>query len=314
MAISNFVAPENITYCGKEANEIMSKPIYETDLYGYGITYRPNVKGKEQLMSGEVGDLFQAYTCAFTPEGEVSLDEAWIEPFEMKINLEQCYDKFWKTFLADETRIAYVGESAIPRTFFQWFFDEQLVKEMKREYEDIFWNGDSAYTGSTRSYLKLGDGVVKKVNDDAKSVKVTGAALTVNNVLAQIQAVVEKADINVDEADYKVFLNKGQMKLVKTALGNAAISEHNVWNNWTKEGDKIFAFGIELVPSRIEKDVILMAPVKNLILGYDLESDATKFEILDMSRVTGDNSFRVIALCNMAVGLVYPELMVIAKP
>ena len=35
MAIKNFVAPENIAYKGKEANEIMSKPIYESDLYSY---------------------------------------------------------------------------------------------------------------------------------------------------------------------------------------------------------------------------------------------------------------------------------------
>ena len=67
MAITNFVAPENIAYKGKEANEIMSKPVYESDLYGYGITYRPGVKGKEQLIVGEVTDLFQTYTCAFSP-------------------------------------------------------------------------------------------------------------------------------------------------------------------------------------------------------------------------------------------------------
>ena len=81
MAITNFVAPENIVYKGKEANEILSKPIYESDLYSYGITYRPGVKGKEQLIMGEISDLFQAYTCAFTPNGEVNLTEQWIEPF-----------------------------------------------------------------------------------------------------------------------------------------------------------------------------------------------------------------------------------------
>ena len=98
MAITNFVAPENIVYKGKEANEILSKPIYESDLYSYGITYRPGVKGKEQLIMGEVSELFQMYTCAFSPSGEVSLAEQWIEPFTMKINLQECYDKFWPSF------------------------------------------------------------------------------------------------------------------------------------------------------------------------------------------------------------------------
>lgn len=309
---TNFVAPENIKYVGKQANEIMSKPIYESDLYSYGITYRPGVKGKEQLIHGEVGELFQTYTCAFSPSGEVNLTEQWIEPFEMKINLQECYDKFWPSFMAEETRRAYVGEN-IPRTFFEWFFNEMLIKEMKKEYEEIFWNGDKASTGATE-YIKLGDGVVKQVNAATGSTKITGSTITVDNVLDQIKAVAEKADINVDDEEYKIFMNKGQMKVLKTALGNEKIFDNYVWNNFTKEGDKIYAYGFEIVPSRIAKDVILLAPRKNLILGYDLESDQTSFQILDLSQVTGDNEFRVIALCNMAVGIVYPELMVISKP
>lgn len=309
---TNFVAPENIKYVGKQANEIMSKPIYESDLYSYGITYRPGVKGKEQLIHGNVGDLFQAYTCAFSPSGEVNLTEQWIEPFEMKINLQECYDKFWPSFMAEETRRAYVGEN-IPRTFFEWFFQDMLIKEMKKEYEEIFWNGDKASTGATE-YIKLGDGVVKQVNAATGSTKITGSTITVDNVLDQIKAVAEKADINVDDEEYKIFMNKGQMKVLKTALGNEKIFDNYVWNNFTKEGDKIYAYGFEIVPSRIAKDVILLAPRKNLILGYDLESDQTSFQILDLSQVTGDNEFRVIALCNMAVGIVYPELMVISKP
>lgn len=315
MAISNFVAPENIAYSGKSANEIMSKPVYETDLYGYGITYRPNVKGKEQLMVGEVGDLFQAYTCAFTPQGEVALDDSWIEPFNIKINLQECYDKFWPSFMAEETRRAYVGETNIPRTFFQWFFDEMLVKKMKEEYEEIFWNGDTAYTGTSKTYLALGDGIVKKVKA-ASATTHTNGGLTVANILDKIAEVAADADVNVDESEYKIFVNKGQMKMIKTALGNRVADHSNldnlVWSNWTKEGDKIFAYGFEIVPTRIEKDTILLAPTKNLILGYDLESDQTKFDILDLSKVTGDNEFRVIALCNMAVGVVFGSLMSIS--
>ena len=313
MAITNFVAPENIVYKGKEANEIMSKPIYESDLYSYGITYRPGVKGKEQLIVGEVSELFQTYTCAFTPNGEVSLDEQWIEPFTMKINLQECYDKFWPSFMAEETRRAYVGESNIPRTFFEWFFNDMLVKEMKREFEEIFWNGDSDYTGATKTHLALGDGVVKKLVESGKAKTVAGAVLTVDNILDQITAVAAQADINVDDADYKIYINKGQMKILKTALGNEKIFNNYVWNNFTKEGEKVYAYGFEVVPTRIAQDVILLAPNKNLILGYDLESDQTAFQILDLSQVTGDNEFRVIAMCNMAVGLVYPELMVISK-
>lgn len=312
MAISNFVSPENIQYVGKQANEIMTKPIYESDLYSYGITYRPGVKGKEQLISGEVGDLFKAYTCAFTPSGNVSLSEQWITPFNLQINLENCYDKFWGSFLAEQTRRAYVGESNIPQTFFEWFFDDVLIKEMKRQYEEIFWNGDK--TSGATDMLKLGDGVVKQVSEATGSTKINGAELTTANILDQIKAVCEKANVNVDMEEYKIFINKGQMKILLTALGNEKIFDNYVWSNFTKDASgKVYAYGFEVVPCRIQKDVILLAPRKNLILGYDLESDQTNFKLIDMSATTGDNSFRTIALCNMAVGIVYPELMVISK-
>lgn len=304
---------DNISYCGKQANEILSKAIFETDLYGYGITYRPGVKGKEQLIFGEVSDVFQPYTCAFTPNGEVSLAEEWIEPFEMKANLESCYDVFWKTFLAEETRIAYVGESAIPRTFFEWYFEDVLVKEMKREYEDIFFNGDTKAT-SGKDYLKIGDGIVAKLKASDKTVKVSGAVLTVDNILAQIEAVAAKGAVEVRDDEYKIFINYGHLKQIKTALGNEKIFDNYMWNNWTKGDDRIYVYGYEIVGCQIAKDTILLAPQKNMILGFDLESDATTFQVLDQSRVTGDNTFRVIALTNMAVGVVYPELFVLSMP
>ena len=306
--MANFVKCDNITYHGKEANEIMSKPIYESDLYGYGITYRPGVKTREKLIMGEVSELFQAYSCAFTPNGEVALSEDYIEPINIKINLQECYDAFWNTFLAEETRRAYAGEN-IPRTFFEWFFQEMLVKEMKKEYEDLFWNGDTNKEG----VLGLGDGVVKKVVNSGKAKTVVGATLTVDNILTQIEAVAAKASDDVADEDYRIFINKGQMRILKTALGNDKIFDNQVWANFTKVDGKIFAYGIEVVPCGIEKNVILMAPAKNLVLGYDLESDQTSFQILDMSSVTGDNEFRTIALCNMAVGIAYPELAVISK-
>lgn len=312
MALGHYVDVTNLTYAGKEANEILAKPIYESNLYNMGISYRPGVKGKEKIVKGDVGDLFQAYSCAFSPNGEVVLSEEFIEPFNIKINLEECYDKFWGTFLAEETRIAYAGEGGIPRTFFEWFYQDVLIKEMKKEYEDIFFNGDTTYTGLTRTYLALGDGVVKKVKAATGATKFTNGGLTVNNILAKIAEVAASANSDVDEGEYKIFMNYGQVRMLKTALGNEKQVDNLVWSNFTKDGDKIFAYGFEVVPTRIEKDTILLAPAKNMILGFDLESDAATFQLLDMSKVNGDNSFRTIALTNMAVGVVYPELFVLS--
>ena len=42
----NFIKVDNLSYCGKEANEIFSKMIYDLELAYSGITWKDNVKGK----------------------------------------------------------------------------------------------------------------------------------------------------------------------------------------------------------------------------------------------------------------------------
>lgn len=167
-----FINVSNLTYCGKEAEEIFVKNLYKSDLKSYGIRYMSGVKGRMKLMSGEVGDLFQAYTCPFTPDGDVILSEEFIEPTAIKVNLESCYSDFWNTYMVEQTEITLNG--GIPQMFFDWFFNKVLVEKLEIEYEEIFWNGDSAYTGSTKQYLKLADGIVKKIYDNENSIKVSG--------------------------------------------------------------------------------------------------------------------------------------------
>ena len=67
MAVTNFINVASLTYTGKEAQEIFSKRVYGIDMSSYGITFMDNVKGKQKIYNGEVGDLWQAYTCPFTP-------------------------------------------------------------------------------------------------------------------------------------------------------------------------------------------------------------------------------------------------------
>ena len=68
---TNFVDVQNLTYDGEYAKEIFVKNLYESKLKNYGITYMPGVKSKQQLVSGDVSDLFQKFTCPFSPSGDV---------------------------------------------------------------------------------------------------------------------------------------------------------------------------------------------------------------------------------------------------
>lgn len=308
-----FIDVTNLTYTGKEAEEIFVKDLYSSNLKGYGIRYMGGVKGRQKLVTGEVGDMFQEYTCPFTPEGSVVLSETYIEPVAIKVNLENCYSDFWPTFMSEQTEITLNG--GIPQAFFDWFFNNVLKAELAKEYEEIFWNGDTDYSGSTKTYLKLGDGIVKQIAEDSNSVKVSGATLTTANILAKVgevaMAVNEMEDIVVD--DFKIFVNYMDYRKMLTALGAEDIHNTLVWSNFTKENGKVYAYGYEVVPTRIAKNVILASHPLNLVLGYDVADSEVEYKIIDMRESTLDNTFRVGVITNIAAGVAYPQATVIAK-
>lgn len=311
--MANFVQVNNLTYEGEYAKEIFVKNLYESKLKQMGITYMPGVKGKQQLVSGEVSDLFQKFTCPFEASGSATLAEKWIEGVPMKVNLEQCYDSFWPTFMAAQTEVSLNG--GIPQSFFEWFFNDMLIKELGKEYEQIFWNGDK--TSGATDTLKIADGLVKQLNADSKVNKIIGSALTVDNIVSQVEAVALKgieAAADTDMTDYKLFMNVNDVRLLNVALAKEAILNTQVWANFGREGDKIYAYGFEVVPCMIAKNNIVLSPAKNLVLGYDIADSEVSYKIIDMRQTTLDNTFRVGVITNIAIGYVYPELIVVSKP
>ena len=310
--MANFVDVQNLTYEGEYAKEIFIKNLYESKLKSFGITYMPGVKGKQQLVSGNVSDLFQKFTCPFSASGEAVLTEKWIEGVPMKVNMEECYDSYWSTFMAAQTEVSLNG--GVPQAFFDWFFNGVLVPELGKEYEQIFWNGDK--TSGANDTLKIADGIVKQLNADPKVNKVAGATLTVDNIIAQVEAVSLKAMAAASETemeDYKLFMNVNDFRLLKVALAKEAILGDQVWANFGRDGEKIYAFGFEVVPCLIAKNAMILAPAKNLVLGYDIADSEVSYKMIDMRQTTLDNTFRVGVITNIAIGYVYPELIVVSK-
>ena len=311
--MSNFINVSGITYCGKEAQEIFSKDIYDIDLRQYGITFMDGVKGKMKLYNGEIGDAWQLYTCPFTPAGSASLAEAYIEPAAIKVNQENCYDTFWNTFLVDQTEISLRG--GIPQTFGEWYFGK-LRQKMAKEYQEIFWQGDTARTATTKVYLKATDGIEKKLKANAGE-KVTVTAFTVANVIAQVEDAIlkgiELANTNeVDTEGYKVFMNHADVRVLEIALGKLCCgnSMNDRFSNYGREGGRIYVMGYEIVPTMQSKNTVIFGPARNLVLGYDTFDSHLEYKLIDMRDTTGDNMFRVLAISNIAVGIIMPELFV----
>ena len=315
--MANFINVSGLTYCGKEAQEIFSKDIYDIDLRQYGITFMDGVKGKMKIYTGEIGDAWQLYTCPFTPSGSTSLSEAYIEPAAIKVNQENCYDTFWNTFLVDQTEISLRG--GIPQTFSEWYFGK-LRQKMAKEYQEIFWGGDEDYSGATKTYLKAVDGIEKKLSENSGVTKVSGASFTVDNAIAQVEAIIMKGlevagNAEVDTEGYKVFMNHADVRVLEVALGKqcSCNTTANLFNNYARENGRIFVMGYEIVPSMISKGKMIFGPSRNLVLGYDTFDSHLEYKLIDMRDTTGDNMFRVLAISNIAVGIILPELFVLSE-
>ena len=316
--MASFIDVENLTYCGKEASDIMSMDVYSLNLRDVGVTYMDGVKGKTKLHTGELGDLWQSYTCAFEPNGSVVLGEWEFEPVAIKINMEECYDKFWNTYLVEQTEISLRG--GIPDTFANWFFAKFREKQ-KAEYQEIFWQGSTDYSGNTKQYLAVADGVEKQLDDNSGVTKVSGAAITIDNVVAQVEAAIMKAievadGYNTVTDNYKVLMNHSDVRLLEVALGKLCCgnSKDAVFGNYSKANGNIYVMGFEVIPTMVSKNTIIVGNPKNLVLGFDTFDSHLEYKLIDMRNTTGDNMFRILAISNIAVGIVFPELFVVSKP
>ena len=314
--MANFINVSGLTYCGKEAQEIFSKDIYDIDLRQYGITFMDGVKGKMKIYTGEIGDAWQLYTCPFTPAGSASLAEAYIEPAAIKVNQENCYDTFWNTFLVDQTEISLRG--GIPQTFGDWYFGK-LRQKMSKEYQEIFWGGDTARTASTKTYLKAVDGIEKQLSENTGVTKVSGASFTVDNAIAQVEALIMKGievagNAEVDTEGYKVFMNHADARILEVALGKICCpNKESIFSNYARENGRIYIMGYEVIPSMISKGKMVFGPARNLVLGYDTFDSHIEYKLIDLRNSTGDNMFRVLAISNIAVGIIMPELFVLSE-
>ena len=309
--MANYIDVSNITYCGKEYQEILSRDLYTLDIRNYGVTLMDGVKGKQKIYSGEIGDVWQAYTCPFTPAGAASLSENFIEPVAIKSNLENCYDTFWNTFLVEQTTISLNG--GIPQTFGDWFFDKYRAK-MKREYEEIFWQGDTGRTGSTKAYLKVTDGIEKQLAGNTGVTSGAVSAFTVDNILAQVEGAISSAMTAAANGEYatdnlKVMMNYADVQLLKMALGKICCpNSESIFSNYAKGPDGgVYIFGVPVIPTMQSRNTIIVGDPRNLILGFDTFDSHLEWKLIDMRSTTGDNMFRVLAISNIAVGIVFPE-------
>ena len=116
----------------------------------------------------------------------------------------------------------------------------------------------------------------------------------------------------VDTEGYKIFMNHADVRVLEIALGKLCCgnSMNDKFSNYGRENGRIYVMGYEIVPTLQSRNTVIFGPARNLVLGFDTFDSHLEYKIIDMRDTTGDNMFRVLAISNIAVGVIMPELFV----
>ena len=311
------ITVDNITYVGQEATEIFTQDLFNIDIVAQdAVNVLVDVRGKKQLLSGQVQAWFEKYQCAWHNTTEASLAEKWIETTPIDLGGEFCYGQFYSSFLTESLRVSINHNQEVP-PFTEWLFT-QLRKEMSRAYQNLFWRGDE---DSNDVKLNAVDGIEKKLEDSNDVEKINGSAFTLQNILAQVKAAALKAielagAAEIDTAEHKIYMNWNDVKLLEFALGDLCceVSSERVFSNFTLTNGQIAIYGIPVVATMQTPSTIIVAPAKALTLACDIFDSHMTIKVVDMRESTLDDILRWRAISNLGTGILFDDLIVYSRP
>jgi len=219
-----------------------------------------------------VGKMLQkdSRDCAWTPNQIAKLSNKTLQVITYKINLEQCIDE-----LEAKNTIwmlkAGANNDSLP-TDLENLTMSRISNETSNEVEELIIGGNSANADEF-------DGLVQTLLKSSDSIKIQGVALTIENILSEIQKLYLTIPKNVraqgkKEGTLRIYTSYDDIELVKIALSSVYGSNVVINPNFTINGDVVKYLGVELVPVLgMPENTMVGANWDNLILGTDLISD-----------------------------------------
>lgn len=107
-------------------------------------------------------------------------------------------------------------------------------------------------------------------------------------------------------------MNHQDVRVLEVALGKLCcdVQNNRVFANYARQDGRIFIMGYEIVPTMQSKNTIIFGPARNLVIGFDTFDSHLSYKLIDLRDTTGDNAFRILAISNIAAGIIMPELFV----
>lgn len=262
----------NSNYNGEVAGEIIGKAFKEADTIAKGlVTVLPNIAVKTSIRKIDYGNGRTDFSCGFTPNGSVTLEEVVLEPKKIKNEAEICKEDFrnvWDT--------ATMGFSAhndnMPVDEEQALLTEILADTAEATDADI-WTGLASDDGHFDGFIPLW------LNDSDVIDVDNPQTIDKDNVLDAIEATLAAVPVALRRKTDLVFAVSPDVALFYTqALVSSGI------NNGLGGGDMALQYGsykIEVI-NGLPDSTLVVYQKKNLYFGTGLLADHNEVRIKDM--------------------------------
>ena len=280
-------------YAGKAAGDIIGASFKEADTLRLNLlTIAENVNYKYNLRRIRYTDGTVAYTCGFTPEGAIVLDEKVIEPLKFKTPIQVCKEDFRQTWSEDlegasahNVNMASDIESAI--------MTEMLAEHAER-IDNQIWNGDSANAGEF-------DGLVKQFEADANVIKPSGTGNPVAEItiLADLKNALSAVPVSLRRKDLVVAVSPDVFQAYAFKQADTAI------NNGLAGEEKQARFGRYTLTevNGLADNTICIFERKNIVFATGLLGDHNELKMVDEDEIGLLTGFvRGIMVYNAGIG------------
>lgn len=279
--MANMYDISTLTYHPSSNMDWFTKAVFGGKLIEKGkITPVIGVKDSTQLnLIDLAGNILQADSsdCSWTPQQIAKLSEKELKVKTYKINLEQCIDDLERKrtvwMLSPGAKNQELPESLEEATM------SLLASELSSEIETKIFKGDS--TVDSNDF----DGAIKVLTESAEAIKVTGVALTKDNVLDEVAKVLTAVPEDVvvrgmEENTLSIFVSYATLLKIKVALGKVEGQNVVVHPNYSVEGDVVKYMDVEIVPVKgLSNNEMIAADARNFLIGTDLVRDLEEIRL-----------------------------------
>jgi hypothetical protein len=270
-------------YVNKEAEGWYSKAIL-MDGFKSSLTQIPNVIVGQNLARLDVGNVLQPWTCTFSSSGSANLSEKPATVKAIKINLEECKDVLWTSYLANQLRST---SEAYPADFEAYLMD-RIADSISSKLDDLVINGA---TGSGDPF----DGFLTQFLADGTVIDVPAPiAITPANVFAEMGRLYDLIPLAVRmKGDVKIYISPAVAASFYRALSATYPAAQGMSVNQV-ETQKLMYLDVEVVVIKHLPAARMFATnPSNLITLTTLAAEINQINVLDMAQSTGDNKIRI---------------------